>query len=312
MDENQINENDVNIDDIEVEVIDDTPEEDRGREPVSVEDPPEDEVKNYSENVQTRIRELTHARHDERRAKETALREREEAIRLAQQVFEQNKLLKSHLQNGEQAFMENAKKRVQYEYEIAKKKLLEAKSIGDIEAEINAQEEFNQAQLNKVQIESYKQNALQDVNNDVNIPNVTEQVTQRPQTVDQKALAWKERNPWFWVDRAMTGAALGTHEELVESGYDPQSDEYYRELDSRLRDMFPKKFSEIDRQRQGRQNDFQQEIDRTEKRPSTVVAPATRSSRTKKISLSKSEVSIARRLNLTPEMYAKYKAALEN
>lgn len=303
MNENQMQEDDVNLEldnnDVEIEIVDDTPEEDRDRPQVEVEDPSEDEVTNYSANVQNRIRELTHARHDERRAKETALREREEAINLAQQVLEQNKLLKNQMQSGEQAFVENVKQRIQYEYEAARRKLMEAKSIGDIDAEISAQEEFNKAQLQKVQIESYKPAPLQNEFNGVNIPNVTEKVTNRPPTVDQKALSWKERNPWFWTDKAMTGAALGTHEELVESGYDPQSDEYYRALDSRMRNMFPHK--------------FQQEPARQQtKRPSTVVAAATRSSPTKKISLNKSEVAIARRLNLPPEVYAKYKAELEN
>jgi len=303
MDENQLPEEDVNLEaegsDIEVEIVDDTPEEDRNREPVEVEDPHEDEINNYSSNVQNRIRELTHARHDERRAKETALREREEAIRIAQQVFEQNKMLKNQLQTGETAFVENVKQRVHYEYEAAKRKLIEAKSVGDIEAEIEAQEEFNKAQLQKVQIESYRPAPLQNEFDGVNIPNIAEEANERPQVVDQKALAWKERNPWFWTDRAMTGAALGTHEELVESGYDPQSDDYYRELDSRMRNMFPHKFQQEPARQQS-------------KRPSTVVAAATRSSPTKKISLNKSEVAIARRLNLPPEVYAKYKAQLEN
>lgn len=302
MDENQLPEEDVNLEvegsDIEIEIVDDAPEEDRGREPVNIEDPSEDEVSNYSANVQTRIRELTHARHDERRAKETALREREEAIRIAQQVLEQNKLLKNQLHNGENAFVENVKQRVQYEFDNAKRKLIEAKSVGDIEAEISAQEEFNKAQLQKVQIESYRP-PLQNDFDGVNVPNIAEQAIERPQQVDQKALAWKERNPWFWKDRAMTGAALGTHEELVESGYDPQSDDYYRELDSRMRNMFPHKFQQEPARQQA-------------KRPSTVVAAATRSSPTKKVSLNKSEVAIARRLNLPPEIYAKYKAQLEN
>ncbi len=284
---------------LEVEVVDDTPEEDRDRGTVEdVADPDEDEVRNYSTNVQNRIKELTHARHDERRAKEAALREREEAINLAKQALEQNKALKQRLQNGEQAFMENAKQRIQYEYEIAKRKLLEAKSVGDIEAEIAAQEEFNKAQLTKVQIESYQPSALQNDFNDVNIEQVADEVTNRPPKVDQKAVAWKERNPWFWVDRAMTGAALGTHEELVESGYDPQSDEYYRELDSRMRQMFPHKFQQEPARQQN-------------KRPATVVASAARSNPSKKVTLSSSEVALARRLNLPIEVYAKQKLELE-
>lgn len=282
-------------DNIEIDIVDDTPEEDRGRKPLEkeVEDPSDDEVEQYSSNVQKRIKELSHARHDERRAKEAAMREREEAIELARRIMEENNKLKNSLKHGEEAFLEAAKQKAAIEYEVAKKKLIDAKSIGDVEAEVEAQEQFNQAQLTRARLDDFKNNARQNDFDDVNtIPNQT-----RP--VDYKAQEWHKANPWFWKDRVMTGAALGLHEELVGSGYDPRSDDYYRELDSRIRTLFPDRFEDVEPPKQEK------------KRPSTVVASATRSNPSKRITLSASEVALARRLNLPLEVYAKQKIELE-
>jgi len=166
MDENYENP-EVNIevdnDEIEIDVVDDTPEEDRNRKPLEkeVEDPADDEIEQYSSNVQKRIKELSHARHDERRAKETAMREREEALVIAQQIMQENQRLKGTLKQGEEAYLEAAKQKAAIEYEVAKKKLIDAKSIGDIEAEVMAQEEFNSAQLTRTKLNEYKINALQ-------------------------------------------------------------------------------------------------------------------------------------------------------
>lgn len=280
---------------IEIDIVDDTPEEDRGRKPLEkeVEDPSDDEVEQYSSNVQKRIKELSHARHDERRAKEAAMREREEAIELARRIMEENNKLKNNLKQGEEAFLEAAKQKAAIEYEVAKKKLIDAKSIGDVEAEVEAQEQFNQAQLTRARLDDFKNNARQNDFDEVNtVPNQT-----RP--VDYKAKEWHKANPWFWQDRVMTGAALGLHEELVGSGYDPRSDDYYRELDSRIRTLFPDRFEDVEPPKQEK------------KRPSTVVASATRSNPSKRITLSASEVALARRLNLPLEVYAKQKIELE-
>ncbi len=281
---------------IEIDIVDDTPEEDRGRKPLEkeVEDPSDDEVEQYSSNVQKRIKELSHARHDERRAKEAALREREEAIELAKRIMEENNRLKNNLKHGEEAFLEAAKQKAAIEYEVAKKKLIDAKSIGDVEAEVEAQEEFNQAQLTRSRLEEFKNNARQTDFDDVNI-----QTNQPPKQVDYRAQEWHKANPWFWKDKVMTGTALGVHEELVASGYDPRSDDYYRELDSRIRTLFPDRFDDVKPEKQEK------------KRPPTVVASATRSNPSKRITLSASEVALARRLNLPLEVYAKQKIELE-
>lgn len=298
---NVVIENDEN-NEIEIDIVDDTPEEDRGRKRLEkdVEDPSDDEIEQYSANVQKRIKELSHARHDERRAKEAALREREEALEMAKRIFEENNKLKNSLKIGEDAYLEAAKQKALIEYEVAKKKLIEAKSIGDVEAEVQAQEEFNSAQLTRVKLEDFKKNTRQEEINDVNTN------FNQPSQVDEKTLDWHKRNPWFWKDKVMTGTALGLHEELVSSGYNPASDKYFRELDSRLREIFPKYFNQED--------DYEVEEEKQNKsvkRPSTVVASANRSNPSKRITLSASEVSIARRLNIPLEVYAKRKIELE-
>jgi len=300
--ENQINEEviiETDADNIEIDIVDDTPEEDRGRKPLEkeIEEPTEDEVEQYSSNVQKRIKELSHARHDERRAKEAAMREREEAIELAKRIIEENGRLKNNLKYGEEAFLQAAKQKAAIEYEVAKRKLIDAKSVGDVEAEVAAQEEFNEAQLMRARLEEFRNNARQNDFNDVN-----SNQNQPPKQVDYKAQEWHKANPWFWKDRIMTGAALGVHEELVASGYDPRGDEYYRELDSRIKNLFPYRFEDTEPQRPEKQE---------KKRPSTVVASANRSNPSKRITLSASEVALARRLNLPLEVYAKQKIELE-
>lgn len=286
-------------DDVEIEVVDDTPPEDRGRKPLEKEpEVTDDELQQYSKGVQERIKELRHGYHDERRAKEAALREREEAAKFAQHLIDENKRLKGTLKQGEAAYLYAAKQKAAIEYEVAKKRLMEAKANGDIEAEVSAQEEFNNAQMVKVQIDQYENTALQNQQYEVN----TQQEAPRPKQVDSKAEDWHRANPWFWKDRVMTGAALGLHEDLVNSGFDPRSDDYYRELDSRMRDIFPHKFKDASAER----------TEKTEKkRPSTVVASANRSNPSKKVTLSASEVALAKRLNLPIEVYAKQKIELE-
>jgi len=281
---------------IDIEVVDDTPPEDRGRKPLEKDpDVSDDELQQYSKGVQERIKELRHGYHDERRAKESAEREREQAVQMAQQILEENKRLKGTLKQGEAAYLEAAKQKASIEYEVAKRKLLEAKSNGDIEGEVEAQEEFLSAQLTKQKLDAYENNSLQTQEYDLN----TQQEVNRPKQVDTRAEAWHRVNPWFWKDRVMTGAALGLHEDLVSSGYDPRSDDYYRELDSRLRDLFPSRLKA----------DTPEKPEK--KRPPTVVASANRSNPSKKVTLSASEVALAKRLNIPVEVYAKQKLELE-
>lgn len=276
-------------DKVEVEVVDDTPPKDRGRKPLDkpVNDPTEDELQDYSDKVQSRIKELTHARHDERRAREAAQREKEEALRFAQAAFAENKALKERLSKGETTFITQTQRLADIEVEKAKAALKAAHEAGDTEAFVEAQAALNKAQLMQERVKTFKPAPLPNVQESVNVP--AQRPAQAPvPKVDEKAEAWKRRNSWFGEDDEMTSFALGLHNKLVKSGYDTQSQEYYEAIDNRIKEVFPDKFKS----------------DRT-KKPATVVAPSSRSTSAKKIVLTPTQVSIAKRLGLTLEQYAR-------
>ena len=269
----------------EIEVVDDTPEKDRGRAPMK-EAPAEvtdDELAQYSEGVKKRIQHFSKGYHEERRAKETALREREEAVRIAQTLVEENKKLQGSLGQGQQALLEQAKKVVANEVEQAKAKLKSAHEAGDTEAFIAAQEELTTAKIKAERVNNFKPAVAKP-----EVPVVQPAPRPEPQVqVDTKARAWQDANPWFGADDEMTAVALTVHKKLVESGVNTTSDEYYEKINFRVRQLFPDAFP-------------------SEKvRKSSVVAPATRSTAPKKIVLTQSQVNIAKRLGLTNEQYAR-------
>jgi hypothetical protein len=268
----------------EIEVVDDTPEQDRGRKPMK-EAPAEvtdDELSQYSEGVKKRIQHFSKGYHEERRAKELALREREEAVRLAQNLVEENKRLQGSLGQGQQALLEQAKKVVQNELDQAKQKFKAAYEAGDSDALVEAQEALASAKYKAERVNNFKPAVAQPQNTVVQ-PDPRPEQTVR---VDSKAKAWQDANSWFGADKEMTALALAVHQDLVESGEDTNSDEYYEKINARVRKRFPEAFT-------------------SEKRKSSVVAPATRSTAPRKIVLTQSQVQIAKRLGLTNEQYAR-------
>lgn len=291
--------------DIEVDILDDTPPEDRGRTPLPkevVEELEQDELEDYSERVKQRLGQMKKVWHDERRAKEEAAREREEAIRYAQAIQEENRKLKQTLQTGEQSYIQVYKHAAENQLNLAKRAYREAYDAGDSEKMIEAQQALNEAQYKLNQIETYTpqyEKALQDEENSVNIQPTRPQEA-RP---DRKALEWRDRNEWFGSDEEMTSTALGLHSKLVRSGIDPTSDEYYRRIDNTMRKRYPEYFG-------GDSLDEVKPAQRT--KPSTVVAPATRSTAPKKVQISKSAQQIAKKLGISPEQYAKEVLKLEN
>ena len=276
--------------DIELEVVDDTPPEDRGRKPLDrdVEDVSDEEVAEYSEKVQKRMKELTHARHDERRAKEAALREREEAARIAQQLYEENKRLREHYNASAQLQTSVAQSKAEAELQLARQKLKEAQESYDTDQIINAQEELAAARYRLEQAKAFTPRSLQIPQEDVYSQPTPQQ---SPAQVDPKAARWQAQNQWFGQDDEMTSLALAVHKKLVDSGYDPRTDEYYERINARMREVFPDYFGEAKKEQP--------------KRPATVVAAPTRTSGKKKITLTKSQEALARRLGLTNEQYAK-------
>ena len=274
----------------DIEIVDDTPPQDRGRKPAD--EPPkefsDDELETYNDSVKNRIKHFTNGYHDERRAKEAALREREEALKLAQNVVEENKKLKGSLSQGQTALLEQAKKVVENELQTAKSKYKAAYEMGDSEALAEAQSELTAVTIKAERLHNFKAPPLQEEKFEVQT-----QTTQPPQ-LDRKAEAWKSENPWFGSDRRMTSYALAIHEELTQDErINPSSPEYYRRIDSEMRNRFPDRF----------EGSSEEEASSPPKRSN--VAPASRSTATKKIVLTASQANIARRLGVSLEDYAR-------
>lgn len=274
----------------EVEVVDDTPAKDRGRK--AAEPPPEvtdDELEGYSEKVKKRIQHFTRGYHDERRAKEAALREREEALKLAQSIIEENKRLKSTVNQNQEALLEQAKRAAEIELEQAKAQFRAAYEEGDPDKVTAAQESLTSAKLKSDRVANFKLPPLQEEESAVE-QKYTAPAQPQP-SLDPKVTAWQEQNPWFGSDDEMTSFALGLHQKLIKQGVDPQSDEYYDAINRRMRQVFPDQFEESEPEEKPRSK--------------PVVAPATRTTAPRKIVLTKSQQAIAKRLGLTLEQYAR-------
>ena len=282
-------------DDLDFEIEDDTPEQDRGREPMPkelVQELEQDELEDYSEKVKTRLKQMKKVWHDERREKESALRERQAVEDLAKRVLDENRKLKTKLSDGEKSYLDTYKNAAELELNVAEKAYKTAYEEGDSEKLIEAQRRIAEANYKLQKAKEYVP-SLQQEENDVQ-PQPEAQVA-RP---DPRAVAWQERNTWFGQDEEMTSLALGLHQKLVKQyGQNYTStDEYWQKIDSTMRQRFSDYFQDSTQPAKP--------ASRTEK-SSTVVAPATRSTSSKKIVLKQSQLSIAKRLGLTPEQYAR-------
>ncbi len=280
---------------LKIEVEDDTPPEDRGRQPMPkeiVEKLEQDELENYSDDVRQKFKQLKKVWHDERRAKESAYREQQEAITAAQRLLEENKRMKTMLNSGQEEYLAAVKNSTEMQLEMAKKAYREAYDSGDTDKLLEAQELITKTTVQMDRVNNFKMPPLQEERTEVQ----PQQQVQRP---DRKALAWQERNPWFGQDEEMTAAALGLHEKLKRNGVPVGSDEYYSVLDKTMRKRFSENFGEP-------------EAEETPKRTPTIVAPATRSTSSKKIRLNTSQMNTIKKLGITPEQYVREVLKLEN
>ena len=279
-------------DQFDIEVEDDTPEEDQGREPMPddiVKSLEEDELESYSGEVRQRFKQLKKVWHDERRAKEAITRENQEALSTAKRLLEENRKMRSMINNGQTEYVGAIKQSVEMKLEKAKQSYKEAYESGDTDRMLEAQEQLTKNAFEMEKVNSYKPTPLQE-------PNFEVQQQQQPQ-VDQTALAWQERNKWFGQDEEMTAAALGLHAKLKKEGVQVGSEEYYATLDKTMRRRFSENFGDSEAPR---------------KKAPNVVAPATRSTGSKKVRLTTSQMNTIKRLNITPEQYVKEVLKLEN
>lgn len=295
----------------EIEIEDDTPEEDRNRQPV----PPEvvknlevevSELDQYSEDAKQKMKQMKKIWNDERRAKEAADRERAAAVDAAQRLLEENKRIKEMLTKGEEEYKAAVTSTTEMRVEAAKRAYKEAYEAGDAEKLMEAQEALTNAQLLLDKAKNFKLPPLQEERSDVQ----TSQQYQPAPRPDDKVMAWQERNPWFGQDEEMTAAALGLHEKLKRQGVVIGSDEYYSALDNTMRKRFAENFE--DENEADVEPQAAKPADKPAVKPSTVVAPATRSTASKKIRLKTSQVAIAKKLGLTPEQYVRELMKLES
>lgn len=291
------NESEVGVEDtdIEIEVVDDTPTEDQGKTPAAElsKEELEEEASTISGNVKERIDKLTRKMHDQRRAKEAAERELEESTRINQQMFQRDQAVVAQRQQESRWAFEQATRRGELEMQQARSEYESAFEEGDAEAVSAAQVKMNNAQLFQQQLQQASQQTAQQqvAPQQQQVHNQVQPQRQPQPSRDERAEKWAGDNRWFMgstdEDVEMTNFAKSYHETIVGRGVRPTSDDYYEQIDGRMREVFPERFGV------------------TKKRPpSTVVASSGRVPAAKKVVLTTSQIKLAGRLNITPEQYA--------
>ena len=298
--------------DVDVEVVDDRPPEDR-RPPAKEakeEEGGDEELEGYSDKVKKRINKLRYQQHEERRQREAAEKMREEAVRVAQKYADENKKYHAIIQEGEQYLVHQIRERANLALEQAKSHYRQAYEEGNTdkvveaqEAMIKAQSEFQSADYQMSQMNAEQQRRAQQPQQQYQPyqepqpqPQRQPQAQEPPQPTE-KAAKWAQENPWFGQEKDMTALAYGIHERLVrDEGYDPNSDEYFETIDRTMRSKFPEYFGD-------------EEVSTEEpaaKSPPVVTAPSSRNNGAKprKVKLTRTQLSLAKRLGLTPEQYA--------
>lgn len=293
--------------DVDVEVVDDRPPEDRrppAKEASTEEGSGDDELEGYSDKVKKRINKLRYQQHEERRQREAAEKMREEAVRVAQKYADENKKYHAIIQEGEQYLVHQIRERANLALEQAKGQYRQAYEEGNTdkvveaqEAMMRAQSEFQSADYQMNQMNAQRQRQPQQQYQPYQEPQPKPQPqAQEPPQPTEKAAKWAQDNPWFGQEKDMTALAYGVHERLVrDEGYDPNSDEYFETIDRTMRSKFPEYFGD----------DVSEEVSTT-KSPPVVTAPSSRNNGAKprKVKLTRTQLSLAKRLGLTPEQYA--------
>lgn len=290
-----------NESELDIEIVDDTPEKDRGRKPMAT--PPEpvtdDELESYDEKVQKRIKKLGKGYHDERRAKEEAQRMRDEAIRAAKVLADELKKTQEQLHEGSKIFIEQGKNGAEIELAAAKKAFKEAYDNGDGDALAEAQQRMAEAALKVDKAKNLRPIEVKET--PVHIPESEAQPSQDP-----KLSAWLDQNDWYGGESPeedeMTGLAMTIHNRLAREFGEKYvgTDEYYDKISSTIRKRFPDYFGS-----QEETPPVETKPQRRAKPAANVVAPATRSTAPKKVQLTPTQVQIAKRLGVPLELYAR-------
>jgi hypothetical protein len=252
-------------------------------------DTDDDELSGYSQKVKSRINKLT----AKARAEE---RDRQEAQRLAEQLYHENQRLQERIKGLDTGYLSEYGTRLEAQSIAAKDAFKKAYESGDADAIAVAQEQMSKIAIDQERFRIAKQRATTQAPVQAERQEASVQQQRQPEVrVDPKAQTWAERNEWFGSDKMLTAAAMALHSTLVEDeGFDPSSDEYYSEIDRRIRREFPAKFKTTQTAA-----------------PARVASAASSASRAavtgrRSVKLSASQVAMAKRLNVPLEEYAKY------
>jgi hypothetical protein len=280
----------------EIEIEDDTPPEDRGRDPLPkplLEELEQDELDNYDDAVKQKLKQMRKVYHDERRAKEQAAREQQEALNLAQKLMEENKRFKQYIETGTKEYATTLQNAANLELEMAKRKYKEAYDSGDSDQILEANQVLQAANMKVMQASNFRAPTLQEEN--FVVQNAQETQVQRPSS--PLLNTWIQKNEWYGQDDEMTATALGIHKKIERSGdVAVGSEKYFAILDKTMRKRYPEYFDTEETETKAKPE--------ARSKPSTVVAPAVRSTASNKIKLKASQVALAKKLGLTPEQYA--------
>lgn len=297
----------------EIEIIeeDDTPPKDRNKEAIPEEmvkqfDAADDEEDLDPKAQALRLKQYKKVYHDERRAKEAAFREQQEAINLTKRLIDENKKLREAYSTGEKTYIQTVQNAADLEIQVAQRAYKEALETGDPDRIVEAQTKLNEAGYKVQRVKDFRPSTLQASENDVQIQEVEQQ---RPK-IDNKTQAWLDQNPWYGTKKAMSSFAVGVHDELIdEYGKDIiGTDQYFRRIDRTMREKFPEYFGVLEEKAEPAE-EVQKPTPKA--KPNTVVAPATRSTSSKQIRLKQTQLQLAKKLGLTPEQYARELTKLE-
>ena len=249
----------------------------------------EDELENYSKNVQARIKKLT-----EKYRKEE--RDREEAVRMSQRLLEENKQLKQRMDSLDQGYLSEYGTRLESQEDQAKRAYSEAHQAGDSEKMFEAQKALSKIAIEQERYRLAKDQAeKKEKDKEEETTEAVAETPQPQQKVSPKAKDWAEKNEWFGEDEIMTQAAFVVHNKLIqEEGFDPESDEYYSEIDRRMRTEFPHKF------------DKQKTSSGVQVASANSTASRNTQQKRRSVKLSPSQIAIAKKLGVPLEEYAKY------
>tara|TARA_R100000700_G_scaffold37725_1_gene48195 strand:- start:198 stop:1070 length:873 start_codon:yes stop_codon:yes gene_type:complete len=245
----------------------------------------ESELDDYSDGVKKRIDKLTYRMRE-------AERQREEAVKLAKQMAEQNAALQTKLKSSDSTLVNEYNTRVTSQKEQARKALKEAQELGDAEAIALATEAVAKTSLEEQNVQRLMSRQKQEAESQPQVENPVEQQLQ-PAPIDSRTEEWAEKNSWFGQDDGMTYAAMGIHQKLLKEGVAPSTKHYFERVDAEMRELFPTRFA-----------DETKNVQSSVAGTSRGAAPAKKGTRS--VKLTPSQMAIAKRIGVPYEEYAKY------